>query len=150
MKGENMTKWLFAAAFLLSVLMLSSGCGPWVVRGYEDQVPPERQPDVSVVAMDADLARLVGDRKVAVAFQRAEWTPDGRLKVHLELDNRATRSLAVQIQTVFKDANGNMLEDQTSWEPIVLPRAASTLYTATAMDKRAEKYLIRIRLDIQK
>ena len=139
-----------AFALVLGLLMIANGCGPWQVRGYENTLPPERQPDVTVIAMDAGLARLMGDKKVTVASQRAEWTPDGRLKVYVEIDNRTTGSIDVQIQTVFKDANNNMLEDQTAWEPMVLPRTASTLYTAKALDKRAEKYLVRIRLAIQK
>jgi len=139
---------------LLSGIILSlclgnflTGCAPYQVRGYIT-TPPERYEDVTIIATDAALARLISSKKIAVANQRLSWTSDGRLKVLVEIDNRSGRALDVQIQTIFKDKYGNMLEDQTSWEPIVLPRAASTLYTATALDKRAEKFLIRIRLDI--
>ena len=138
---------LFLGGLLFSLVTYCIGCGPWRVPSYSPDKPAvEKQASSSVVALDKKLVQWISSRKIKVASERADWTPDGRLQVSLELENRTKETFPVQIQTVFKDRHGSFTEDKTNWEYIILTKKSITLYKATALSKESEGYLIRIKL----
>jgi hypothetical protein len=99
---------------------------------------------MNVVAIDPGLTgSWHGD--IQVAGQHTEWTPDGRLRIVVEFENRTREGFPVQIQTHFKDANGRFLADQTAWETVPLPRNQTSLYQAVAATKEAEFAHVRVR-----
>lgn len=137
-----------------SLLALALLCGPFMtacqsprplaVTGHLNTRPIEHRDNTNIVAVDMGLTGSPhGD--IQVASQRADWTPDGRLKISVEFENRTREALRLQIQTAFKDANDNFLPDQTPWKTIVLPRNVTSLYEVTALSKEAEKAHVRVR-----
>lgn len=132
-------------ALLISVIGL--GCQstrPLAVTGHTQTKPIEHRPGTNVVAIDLGLTGIPhGD--VQIARQQTDWTPDGRLKILVALENRTRKALRVQIQTQFKDNQGNFLSDETPYRTVVMPRNQTTLYEATASDPKAELAHVRVR-----
>jgi uncharacterized protein YcfL len=76
---------------------------------------------------------------------RTEVTSDGRLKVWVEILNKTNKPLELQIKTVFKDADGNSLQDETNWSTYTIARKDTLLYNVTALNKDAKGYAVRIK-----
>jgi uncharacterized protein YcfL len=72
-------------------------------------------------------------------------TPDGRLKVTAQIRNRENRRIEVQVNCVFKDANGYTSGDETPFQALILTENATEQVSYTAMNTLAKKYTIRIR-----
>jgi hypothetical protein len=72
-------------------------------------------------------------------------TADGRLEVIAQIRNRENRRIEVQINCVFKDANGYTTGDETPFQALILTENASEQVKFTAMNELAKKYTIRIR-----
>jgi hypothetical protein len=142
--GAQFGKMASMAAVLTA---LAWGCQtprPLAVTGHTDTRPIEHRDNTNIVAVDCGLTGIShGD--VQIARQHTEWSPDGRLKISVEIENRTPKDLPVQIQTAFKDSSDNFLSDQTPYKTAVLPRNATYLYEATALNKNAEKAHVRIR-----
>lgn len=122
------------------------GCGPW--RPGDVGNPDWRH--AHVVVMDRNLKTWVpldvawgGELRVASTNQNE--TKDGRLRVVVELHNTTGTSLDLQVQTAFKDANGVLLEDETNWEHVIIPRRSMELYTTSSLTRQAKDYVVRIR-----
>lgn len=94
----------------------------------------------SVITLDKAAYKLV-----AVQAEANETLPDGRLKVKLELANLSALDLPVQIQTLFRDANGMLLGDATPFEMQVLPGNASALYETTSLAPGAASFTVQIK-----
>ena len=92
----------------------------------------------SVVLLD----KLKG--KIAVENQSAVWESE-RLKVRINVRNRTDYRQVIEIQTVFKDAEGFSLGDETSWSMMFLGARETKTYTATSIDNRPKKFTVRIR-----
>ena len=128
------------AGFALGVSLLIVGCkGPWPAKTPK---PKEKvvEHENSVVVMDQSLH----DEGIVVTGQKSERTPDGRLKVTVEIKNETDKKGVLQVQTVFKDANNMPIDDQTNWEFIVLDPFAIYYYTATSFKTEASRYTVRI------
>jgi uncharacterized protein YcfL len=72
-------------------------------------------------------------------------TPDGRLTLTAQIRNRENRRIEVQVNCVFKDANGYTTGDETPFQTLILTENATEQVQFTAMNKLAKKYTIRIR-----
>jgi hypothetical protein len=70
---------------------------------------------------------------------------DGRLEVIAQIRNRENRRIEVQVNCVFKDANGFSTGDETPFQTLILTENATEQVKFTAMNKLAKKYTIRIR-----
>lgn len=70
--------------------------------------------------------------------------PDGRLKVAANLRNRETRRIQVQVQCVFKDAQGFEV-DSTPWNTLILTENAQDTVSFTSMNNQAKRYTVRVR-----
>jgi len=72
-------------------------------------------------------------------------TPDGRLMLTTQIRNRENRRIEVQVNCVFKDANGYTTGDETPFQTLILTENATEQVQFTAMNTLAKKYTIRIR-----
>ena len=70
--------------------------------------------------------------------------PDGRLQVHANLRNRESRSLQVQVNCVFKDAQGFVVED-TPFQNVFLDENAQEGVSFLSANEKAQRYTIRVR-----
>ncbi len=71
--------------------------------------------------------------------------PDGRLDIVALVKNREDRRIQVQIQCVFKDANGFSTGDETPWENLILSEYSTETVHFTAMNTQAKNFTIRVR-----
>ncbi len=128
----------FLSALLLSLLAL--GCAT------EGPYPPaSRTPSPEVERKAVILDKEIGDR-IAVDSYKSERTPQGKLKAMANVRNRTNQDLTVQVQTVFRDAEGFSIEDDTSWNTVVLTANETRTIVATSTSKKAESYTVRIRM----
>lgn len=72
-------------------------------------------------------------------------TADGRLEVAAQIRNRENRRIEVQVNCVFKDANGYTTGDETPFQTLILTENATEQVKFTAMNTLAKKYTIRVR-----
>jgi uncharacterized protein YcfL len=72
-------------------------------------------------------------------------TADGRLEVVAQIRNRENRRIEVQVNCVFKDANGYTTGDETPFQTLILTENATEQVKFTAMNTLAKKYTIRVR-----
>lgn len=70
---------------------------------------------------------------------------DGRLEVVANVKNRENRRIQVQINCVFKDAQGFSTGDETPWQTLILAEYATEAVRFTAMNNQARKYTVRVR-----
>lgn len=70
---------------------------------------------------------------------------DGRLEVVANVKNRENRRIEVQINCVFKDAQGFSTGDETPWQTLILSEFATEAVRFTAMNTQAKKYTVRVR-----
>jgi len=75
--------------------------------------------------------------------QRA--TADGRLEVVANVKNRENRRIQVQINCVFKDAQGFSTGDESPWQTLILGENTTEAVRFTAMNTQARDYTIRVR-----
>ena len=125
-------------AAILGLSLLLGGCA-W--HGPKDaQVWPELTAGPDVVTLDKAAYTLV-----AVQNKKVERLADGRTEVRLELANLSAKDLPIQVQTLFRDAGGTLLDDATPFEMIVLPGNGSKLYKATSLKPGAATYTVQIK-----
>lgn len=70
---------------------------------------------------------------------------DGRLEVVANVKNRENRRIEVQINCVFKDAQGFSTGDETPWQTLILSEYSTEAVRFTAMNAQAKKYTVRVR-----
>ncbi|MBN9688928.1 MAG: YcfL family protein [Verrucomicrobia bacterium] len=71
--------------------------------------------------------------------------PDGRLQVACQVLNRENRRIQVQIQCVFKDAQGFSTGDETPWDNLILTENATETVKFTSLNNQAASYTVRVR-----
>lgn len=72
-------------------------------------------------------------------------TNDGRLQVSCQILNREHRRIQVQVQCVFKEAQGFSTTDETPWQDLILTENATETVQFTSMNTQAATYTIRVR-----
>ena len=70
---------------------------------------------------------------------------DGRMEVVANVKNRENRRIQVQINCVFKDAQGFSTGDETPWQTLILSEFSTEAVRFTAMNVQAKKYTVRVR-----
>jgi len=83
-------------------------------------------------------------RSITHAGIQQRTLPDGRLEVTANVRNRENRRLQVQVQCVFKDAQGFEV-DATPWETLILTENSIETVHFTSMNDKAKRFTIRIR-----
>jgi uncharacterized protein (DUF2141 family) len=71
--------------------------------------------------------------------------PDGRLQVACQIMNRENRRIQVQVQCVFKDAQGFSTGDETPWDNLILTENATETVKFTSLNNLAASYTVRVR-----
>jgi uncharacterized protein YcfL len=70
---------------------------------------------------------------------------EGRLEVVANIRNRENRRIQVQINCVFKDAQGFSTGDETPWQNLILTENSQEAVRFISMNDKAQKYTIRVR-----
>lgn len=90
------------------------------------------------------LDRMV-QRSVTCSGIQQTALPDGRLKVVANVRNREARRIQVQVNCVFKDAQGFPTGDETPFQTLILSENAQEGVEFVSMNDKAKKYTIRVR-----
>ncbi len=129
---------LGALALIAALALPAAGCawkGPAEAQTWSGV---KAGPDV--ITLDKAAYKLV-----AVQNKTIERLGDGRLEVRLELANLSSKDLSVQVQTLYRDKDGVLLDDATPFEMVTLPGNGSKLYKATSLKPTAETYTVQIK-----
>lgn len=70
---------------------------------------------------------------------------DGRLEVVANIRNRENRRIQVQVNCVFKDAQGFSTGDETPWQTLILTENSTEAVRFISMNDKARRYTIRVR-----
>ena len=132
------TPWipLSVTAFLL----LAFGCAtnptptPKQQAGYEAETQATFQP------LDRGVAQSVA--LVTVQERRGD---DGRLEVAAVLKNRLNRRIEVQVDCVFRDAQGFPTSDDVPFQTLILTENAQEAVRFASFSAGAQRYTIRVR-----
>jgi uncharacterized protein (DUF2141 family) len=130
-------------ALLTVALGLAAGCQ---TPGETGAFPPQNttkfdlENKANFVLMDAATQKSVTCSGLAV-----QPMEDGRLKVTANVRNREARRIQVQVNCVFKDANGFPTGDETPFQNLILTENAQEGVTFMSMNNQAQKYTIRVR-----
>ena len=148
---------LFLTLVSAAGLLLANGCVPiaegtkdattTVVTGHEggayapvntDRYALENQS--KFVLLDHSIQRSV---TCSGLFEK--YTDDGRLEITANVRNRVGHRLNVQINCVFKDAQGAPTGDETPFQTLILTENAQEGVKFTSMNTLAKGYTIRVR-----
>lgn len=122
----------------LALLTLATGCrstGPYTptptvdVEGREPVVLMDQMVQTSVTSQGVHYRQL----------------PDGRLEAIAIIQSKDPRRIQVQIQCVFKDANGITIDDETPWQTLILTENGQEQVSFKSMNNQAKKATIRVR-----
>ncbi len=123
-------------AFLALVL---AGCASWV-GPQALQAWPGVASGESVQALDEAAWKLVAVKEVSVGR-----TADGRLSARVVLINLSDKDLPVQMQTIFRDAAGAPVGDETPFGMHVLPGGGTKVMELVANDATAAAYTLQVK-----
>jgi uncharacterized protein YcfL len=122
----------------LALLTLATACrtpGPYKptptanVEGREPVVLMDQMVQTSVTSQGVHYRQL----------------PDGRLEAIAIIQSRDPRRIQVQVQCVFKDANGITIDDETPWQTLILTENGQEQVSFKSMNNQAKKATIRVR-----
>ncbi len=83
-------------------------------------------------------------RSVTYSGLQERVLPDGRLQTTVNVRNRENRRIQVQIDCVFKDAQGFEV-DQAPFKTLILTENAQESVQFTSLNDQARTYTIRVR-----
>ena len=72
--------------------------------------------------------------------------PDGRFEVVANVRNSESRTVQVQVNCVFKDADGFSIGDETPFRTLLLNGNSTEAVRFTATNRIAKRYTIRVKL----
>jgi uncharacterized protein YcfL len=125
----------FAALALLTLATACRTPGPYTptptanVEGREPVVLMDQMVQTSVTSQGVHYRQL----------------PDGRLEAIAIIQSRDPRRIQVQVQCVFKDANGIAIDDETPWQTLILTENGQEQVSFKSMNNQAKKATIRVR-----
>jgi hypothetical protein len=136
-----MKKIVFTLGLLGAALALVTGC--------KTADHGEYMPVNTGVNNLEDSARFVAlDKAVQTSITcpglQESRLPDGRLQVQANVRNRENRRIQVQIDCVFKDAQGFVVEE-TPFQNLFLDENAQEGVQFASMNDKAVRYTIRVR-----
>ena len=115
--------------------ILLSGCG----------APTARQSAISNNSKFVALGSL-GSRIVQCTALQENTLPDGRLEVRANILNLVNKRVDLQINCIFKDAQGFSTGDETPFQTLILDETAQETITFTSLNTKAKDYTVRVRL----
>ena len=95
---------------------------------------------VKIVMLDAGV-----QRSVTCSSIRERITEDGRLEITANLRNRQNRRIEVQVNCVFKDADGFPTNDEAPFRTLILTENAQEGVSFISLNDLAKTYTIRVR-----
>jgi len=138
-------------------LLITSGCVP-IAEGTKDATTTvvTGHEGGAYAPVNSDRYDLENRSKFVLldhSIQRAvtcsglfeKFTDDGRLEITANVRNRVSRRLNVQINCVFKDAQGAPTGDETPFQTLILTENAQEGVKFTSMNNLAKGYTIRVR-----
>lgn len=84
-------------------------------------------------------------RSVTCSGLQEKVLADGRLEVAANIRNRLERRIQVQVQCVFKDAQGFSTGDESPWQDLILTETAQETVRFQSFNDKAKGYTIRVR-----
>ena len=115
--------------------ILLSGCG----------APTARQSAISNNSKFVALGSL-GNRIVQCTALQENTLSDGRLEVRANILNLVNKRVDLQINCIFKDAQGFSTDDETPFQTLILDETAQETITFTSLNTKAKDYTVRVRL----
>ena len=115
--------------------ILLSGCG----------APTARQSAISNNSKFVALGSL-GIRIVQCTALQENTLPDGRLEVRANILNLVNKRVDLQINCIFKDAQGFSTDDETPFQTLILDETAQETITFTSLNTKVKDYTVRVRL----
>ena len=115
--------------------ILLNGCG----------APTARQSAISNNSKFVALGSL-GSRIVQCTALQENTLPDGRLEVRANILNLVNKRVDLQINCIFKDAQGFSTGDETPFQTLILDETAQETITFTSLNTKAKDYTVRVRL----
>lgn len=124
---------------LLPFFSLAAGLALCLMPGCASYKPADDS-KLDYVSLDeavADSIRMVGAQSGLIS--------DGRLEVVVKLKNLLNRRIEVQVDCVFKNAQGFPTNDESSFQTLILTENATEPVKFTSLNNQAKKYTIRVR-----
>ncbi|SVE27506.1 uncharacterized protein METZ01_LOCUS480360 [marine metagenome] len=115
--------------------ILLSGCG----------APTASQSAISNNSKFVALGSL-GSRIVQCTALQENTLPDGRLEVRANILNLVNKRVDLQINCIFKGAQGFSTGDETPFQTLILDETAQETITFTSLNDKAKDYTVRVRL----
>jgi hypothetical protein len=84
-------------------------------------------------------------RSITCTGMQERVLEDGRLEVAANLRNRINRRIQVQVQCVFKDAQGFGTGDETPWQDVIFTENTQETVRFTSLNDKARGYTVRVR-----
>jgi uncharacterized protein YcfL len=128
-------------ASTLLVALTAAGCATGGGARLPENTGKYNQELSSKFVLLDDAAR----RSVTCSALQERALPDGRLEVVSVLRNRETRRIQVQVQCVFKDAQGIGTNDETPWKDVILTENGMENVSFASMNALAKTYTVRVR-----
>lgn len=127
---------VLAALTILSASCKSPQPGPY---------PPQNPAGLDIENREKFVLMDPGAQRSVTCTALQETTlPDGRLQVAANVRNLENRRLQVQIDCVFKDAQGFAL-DETPFQTLILTENATETVTFKSLNAKATRYVVRVR-----
>ena len=132
---------LFSLAIFAALGIALMGCASGGAYSPKNASKNDLENREILVLMDRAVQRSITS---AGPIQTAV-TPDGRLEVVANLRNREGRRIQVQVNCVFKDAQGFSTGDETPWQTLILTENAQESVRFISMNDKAKRYTVRVR-----
>ena len=121
--------------FSAGLVIMLNGCG----------APTAVQSTISNNSKFVALGSL-GSRIVQCTGLQENTLPDGRLEVRANILNLVNKRVDLQINCIFKDAQGFSTGDETPFQTLILAETAQETITFTSLNTKAKDYTVRVRL----
>ncbi len=132
---------VLALVLLVPGLVVFNGCQTSDTGAYLPQNTQEKnfEDSARLVLLDKGAQRSV----TSPGIQETRLS-DGRLQVLANLRNRENRRIQIQVNCVFKDAQGFVVED-TPFQTVFLDENAQEGVRFVSSNDKAQRYTIRVR-----
>ena len=102
----------------------------------------------STIANNSNFVALgsFGSRIVKCTKLQKNELPDGRLRVRADILNLVNKRVDLQVDCIFKDAQGFSTGDETPFQTLILDETAQETITFTSLNTMARDYTVRVRI----
>jgi uncharacterized protein YcfL len=152
-----MSKHLSAVILAVVAVSMSVGCRPvgeavgdttrTIVTGHEGGAYAPKNTTKFALENEAKFVTMDNrvQRSVTCSGLQERILEDGRLEVAANIRNRQKRRIQVQVQCVFKDAQGFSTGDETPWQDLILTETAQETVQFQSFNDKAKGYTVRVR-----